>query len=157
MDSAGERGPSAFPTLLHAAQHAYVSALHTALKAAGFEDLPPSGYRVAIYLAGGGTGLQELAQRLSVSKQATSRVVDVLVKRQYCERVSNEMDRRRATVVLTEHGRAAAREIRKAAMRLNATIERRVEPDDIETTRRVLATLVEAVGAALTSAGSRTR
>ncbi len=53
--------------------------------------------------------------------------------------MSDATDRRRATLMLTERGRAAAREIRRVVGRLNDALATRVDADDIATTRAVLA------------------
>jgi DNA-binding MarR family transcriptional regulator len=124
--------------LLSAAQRTYTAAIRSALAASGFADLPLTGYRIAISLRSRGLGLQELADTLSVSKQAASRLVDVLVTRGYCVRASDATDRRRATLTLTDRGQDAAREIRRAVGRLNDALAAHVDANDIATTRAVL-------------------
>ena len=100
-----------FGTLLNAAHRTYTAAIHADLVDAGFSDMPTTGYRIAVFLARGRASMQDITDRLSVSKQAASRMVDVLVRRGYCERAGDPVDRRRVGVVLTERGKAAAREI----------------------------------------------
>jgi DNA-binding MarR family transcriptional regulator len=132
-----------FPTLLNAAHRTYVAAMHAALAGAGFEDMPRTGYRIAVALARGGSSLQDLADRLAVSKQATSRLVEVLVQRGYCGRASDVTDRRKTLLVLTERGRDAAGEIRKVVDRLNRALAARVSATDIAAARVTLAAVVE--------------
>jgi DNA-binding MarR family transcriptional regulator len=134
-----------FLALLNAAQRTYAGAIGAALAAAGFADMPLTGSRIVIYLRSGGMGIQELAGKLSISKQAASRLVDLLVTRGYCERLSDQSDRRRATLTLTERGQDAAREIRRAVRRLNDAVGARVDATDIATTRVVLSAVI-AVG-----------
>jgi len=131
-----------FPTLLGAAQRTYGAVIRSALADAGYVDMPFAGYWITGFLTRRGSGLQDLASRLTVSKQATSRIIDVLVKRGYCVRTSDPTDRRRMTLVLTDRGRAAAREIRRAIERLNEDLAARVATEDVAATRATLATLV---------------
>jgi DNA-binding MarR family transcriptional regulator len=104
--------------------------------------MPRTGYWITGWLAREGSGLGDLASRLTVSKQAASRLVDVMVRRNYCERISDPTDRRRTTLVLTDRGRSAAAEIRRAVARMNEALGERVDPDGVATTRATLATLV---------------
>lgn len=132
-----------FPTLLGAAQRTYSAAIRSALADAGYADLPLTGYWITGFLARGGSGLQDLASRLTVSKQAISRIIDLLVTRGYCERAPDPTDRRRMTLVLTDRGRVAARQIGHAVERVNEDLEARVPTEAVAATRATLATLVE--------------
>ena len=137
-----ETPESPFPVLLNMAHRTYTAAIAAALERAGLGDMPLAGYRVTVLLARQASGVQELAARLAVSKQATSRLVDVLVRRGYCDRASDEHDRRRLTLVLTERGRIAAREIRRVIGRLDQDLARRVAPDDIAGARVTLSAVI---------------
>jgi DNA-binding MarR family transcriptional regulator len=132
-----------FPTLLNAAHRTYVAAMQAALSVAGFDDMPRTGYRIAAALAREAASLQDLADRLAVSKQATSRLVEVLVQRGYCERAPDVADRRKTQLVLTARGRDAAAEIRGVVARLNRDLAARVDADDIAAARATLATVVD--------------
>jgi DNA-binding MarR family transcriptional regulator len=140
--SGGLAQEASFPSLLGAAQRTYSAAIRSSLAEAGYADMPVTGYWITGFLARGGSGLQDLASRLTVSKQATSRLVELLVQRGYCDRVSDPSDRRRTTLVLTERGRAAAGEIRQAIERANDQLAARASAQDIAVTRATLATLV---------------
>ena len=140
--SEGLAQEASFPSLLGAAQRTYSVVIRSALAEAGYADMPLAGYWITGFLARGGSGLQDLASRLTVSKQATSRLVDVLVTRGYCDRISDPTDRRRTTLVLTERGRAAARQIRRAIERTNEDLAARASAQDIAATRATLAALV---------------
>jgi len=131
-----------FPVLLNTAHRTYTAAIAAALERAGFGDMPLAGYRVTVLLARQASGVQELAARLAVSKQATSRLVDVLVRRGYCDRGADEHDRRRLTLVLTERGELAAREIRRVIGRLDHDLARRVAPGDIAGARVTLSAVI---------------
>ena len=140
--SGGQAREASLPALLGAAQRTYTNAIRSALSASGFEDMPRTGYWITGLLAREGSGLGDLASRLTVSKQATSRLIDVLVRRDYCARVPDPTDRRRTTLVLTDRGHRAAAEIRRAVARLNEDVSARVDADGIAATRATLATLV---------------
>jgi DNA-binding MarR family transcriptional regulator len=140
--SGGLPQEASFPSLLGAAQRTYSAAIRSSLADAGYADMPVTGYWITGFLARGGSGLQDLASRLTVSKQATSRLIEVLVQRGYCDRISDPSDRRRTTLVLTERGRAAAGEIRRAIERTNDQLAARASAQDIAVTRSTLATLV---------------
>ena len=70
-----------FPTLLGAAQRTYSAVIRSALADTGYADMPFAGYWITGFLASGVPGLQDLASRLTVSKQATSRIIDVQIGR----------------------------------------------------------------------------
>ena len=154
--SGGLTHEASFPALLGAAQRTYTGAIRSALAKAGFADMPLTAYWIAGYLSRGGSGLQDLASRLTVSKQAASKIIDVLVRRDYCERISDPTDRRRMTLVLTDRGREAASEIRRAIERLNEDLAARVDAGGIAATRATLATLV-AMGRESRLLGARTK
>lgn len=138
----GPAREASFPTLLGAAQRTYIAMVRSTLAEAGFADLPRTGYWIVGFVARGGSGLQELASGLTVSKQAASRLVDLLVQRDYCKRIPDPADRRRMLLTLTERGRVAAREIRSATVAVNEDLARRVDGGDIAATRATLLTLI---------------
>lgn len=131
-----------FGTLLNAAHRTYTAAIQADLVDAGFSDMPTTGYRIAVSLVRGGASMQDVTERLSVSKQAASRMVDVLVRRGYCERTSDPLDRRRVSLVLTDRGKAAAREIQLTTRRLEDELAERLDADDITAARATLGAIV---------------
>ncbi|WP_176085153.1 MarR family transcriptional regulator [Martelella sp. HB161492] len=97
------------PALLRNAMKAYGGLLARSLGRAGYDDLPKGG---ALVIAGVASReripLRELIQELGLSKQSAGQLVDALVARGYLNRVTDERDRRRLNVTLTERGRQAA-------------------------------------------------
>ncbi|TPW27991.1 winged helix DNA-binding protein [Martelella alba] len=97
------------PALLRNAMKAYGDLLTRSLGRAGYDDLPKGG---ALVIAGiavrGRLPLRELIRELGLSKQSAGQLVDALVARGYLNRLTDERDRRRLNVTLTERGREAA-------------------------------------------------
>ena len=131
----------ALPTLLAQARLTHVREIRRRLAAAGFDDMPPAGVRVIGRLARGGTTVGEVAGAYDASKQAASKLVDSLVMRGYVDRVPAPEDRRRMHVVLTERGRAAAREVRAAIDDVDARFIEAVGQRDAYRMRQLLAVL----------------
>src|ERR1700761_8964170 len=117
-----------FPALLRWSRGSYGKAMHKALEEAGCDDVPPNG----MYVIGGlaqGVGdvpLSVLIMDLKISKQAAGQLVDTLVLRGYLFRETDEADRRRFTVSLTERGKYAAEVQRTAREAIDAELIRRV-------------------------------
>ncbi len=131
------------PPLLASARRTYTRAIRAALIAAGFDDVPPSGGSLLGRIARCGRNLGDVAGELAVSKQAASQLVDTLVTRGYVERTPDPDDRRRVTVGLTERGRGAAAEIRKAVEGVDAELATKVSHQDLVRARSVLGAIVE--------------
>ena len=131
----------ALPTLLAQARLTHVREIRRRLAAAGFDDMPPTGVRVIGRLARGGTTVGEVAGAYDASKQAASKLVDSLVMRGYVDRIPAQEDRRRMNVVLTERGRAAAREVRAAIDDVDARFIEAVGQRDAYRMRQLLAVL----------------
>ena len=131
------------PPLLGAARRTYTTAIRAALLEAGFDDIPRSGGSILGRIARSGRNLGDVAGELAVSKQAASQLVDTLVTRGYVERTPDPEDRRRVTVGLTQRGRSAAAEIRKAVEGVDAELGTRVSQQDLARARSVLGAIVE--------------
>jgi DNA-binding MarR family transcriptional regulator len=131
------------PPLLGAARRTYTTAIRAALIDAGFDDVPRSGASVLGRIARRGRNLADVAGELAVSKQAASQLVDTLVMRGYVERTPDPDDRRRVTVGLTERGRSAAAEVRKAVDRVDAELATKVSQEDLAGARVVLGAIVK--------------
>jgi DNA-binding MarR family transcriptional regulator len=119
--------------------------MRQALADAGYDDIPGNG----LYVIGGlaldreDIPLGQLIRELRISKQAAGQLVDTLVTRGYLERAIDKEDRRKLTVTLTERGREAAAIQARARERVDAELLAAVGPEDIERTRRTLATLID--------------
>ncbi len=98
------------PALLRHARATYANAMRQALEEAGYGDLPSNGLYVIGGLAQGGdeVALGDIIRGMQMSKQATGQLIDSLVARGYLTRATDEADRRKLTVKLSERGRDAA-------------------------------------------------
>jgi DNA-binding MarR family transcriptional regulator len=96
------------PALLRHARSAYTISVRQELSAAGFDDLPGNGPYVLGGLVNHGGSAADLVDQLGISKQAASRLVDVLVEAGYLERGEDPDDRRRTILTATARGEAAA-------------------------------------------------
>ena len=133
------------PALLRWARGTYGDVMHKALAEAGCDDVPPNGMYVigGLALGAGDVPLSVLVKELKLSKQAAGQLVDTLVLRGYLFRETDEADRRRFTVSLTERGRHAAAVQREAREIIDAELVRRVGAEAVGQTRRTLAALID--------------
>lgn len=131
--------------LLRHARYTYGTAMRLALDEAGYDDVPKNGLYVlgGLALENADVPLGQLIRELRLSKQAAGQLVDALVLRGYLERAMDPADRRKLTVTLTERGRAAAATQRAARERIDAELLARVGSQDLDSTRRTLAALIE--------------
>jgi DNA-binding MarR family transcriptional regulator len=136
------------PALLRHARTAYGSAMRRALEDAGYDDVPKNGLYVigGLALGAGDVPLASLIRDLRISKQAAGQLVDTLVNRGYLARSTDEQDRRRLIVTLTDRGRAAAATQAAAREHVDAELLAKVGPQCIEHTRVALAALTEMAG-----------
>jgi len=133
------------PALLRHSRTTYGLGMRRELKKAGFDDIPRNGLYVigGLSMGAGGVPLGELVKELGVSKQAAGQLVDVLVLRGYLDRTVDTVDRRKLTVGLTERGQVAAAIIKQMGDKIDADLLARVGPENIQSTRRTLAALIE--------------
>ena len=138
------------PALLRSARSTYGEAMHKALAEADCDDVPANGMYVigGLAMGAGDAPLSVLVKQLKVSKQAAGQLVDTLVLRGYLKRETDEADRRRFTVALTERGWHAAAVQREAREKIDAELARRAGAETVAQGRRMLAALVEIGGAA---------
>ncbi len=133
------------PALLRHARTTYGAAMRRALAEAGYDDIPGNGLYVIGGLALGREDipLGQLIRELRISKQGAGQLVDTLVTRGYLERAMDKEDRRKLTVTLTQRGREAAAVQAAAREKVDANLLAAVGAEDIERTRRTLATLID--------------
>lgn len=150
--SRGSPDAIAMPALLRHARTAYAVAMRTALAEAGYGDIPKNGLYVigGLALQAGTHPLSRLIEDLRLSKQAAGYLVDMLVTCGYLDRQVDSVDRRRLTIDLTQRGRGAAKVLIAAGATVDAELLSRVEPQDVERTRRTLLVLVD-IGRRLTA------
>ena len=102
------------PWLLRRVNQRYRRATASRLAAAGFGDLPQRGYWALTALAGGAGDASQLVSQMGVSKQAISKLVDILVASGFVDRETDRVDRRRTALHLTAKGRKAVAVIEQA-------------------------------------------
>jgi DNA-binding MarR family transcriptional regulator len=127
--------------LLVRARGGYGNTIAEHLAAAGFDDLPRNGPFVLGGMAGSGRPAVDIIRSLGVTRQAASQLIDTLVLRGYLSREINPADRRRMTIVLTDHGRAAAEAIRAGIAEVDAELARLLSPDQLAGLRAGLTAL----------------
>jgi DNA-binding MarR family transcriptional regulator len=134
-----------FPALLRWARGTYGDAMQKALAEAGCDDVPPNGMYVigGLALGAGDVPLSVLVKELKLSKQSAGQLVDTLVLRGYLWRETDEADRRRFTVSLTERGRHAAIVQREAREGIDAELLSRAGAEAVAGARKTLGMLIE--------------
>lgn len=105
----------ALTALLLGATSTLVEQVHLGTAQRGFDDIRPTHGFVFARLAPDGAGVGEIAEHLSVTKQAASQLVEELVVKGYVERHPHPTDARAKVVVLTERGWACTRAADAAA------------------------------------------
>lgn len=130
--------PASLPALLRAGRNAYVTAIATRLREAGFDDLPRDGVFTISAIGRGDVSASGLAPWLGISRQAVSQLLDTLVLRGYVERLPDDRDRRRMRLVLTDRGRAVAVLCRQAVERIDERLVELVGPEAVLCLRRTL-------------------
>jgi DNA-binding MarR family transcriptional regulator len=132
------------PALLRHARNTYGTAMRQALAEAGYDDIPRNGLYVigGLALGAGDVPLSRLIEELGVSKQTAGQLIDTLVLRGYLYRATDEDDRRRLTVALTERGKAAAETQAAAREKIDAELATRVGPETVRHACKALAALI---------------
>ena len=132
------------PALLRHARNTYGTAMRQALAEAGYDDIPRNGLYVigGLALGAGDVPLSQLIKELGVSKQTAGQLIDTLVLRGYLCRETDEDDRRRLTVALTERGKAAAQTQAAAREKIDAELIARVGQENVSRARKTLAALI---------------
>jgi DNA-binding MarR family transcriptional regulator len=131
--------------------------LGAAVERAGIQDMRASFGYVIRALAERERTLTELADLLSVTKQAAIKVVDEMEERDFIERVPDASDRRAKVIRLTPK----ARRVRRAALAESRKIERELTAElgasDVRAMRRTLLHLLERSGTLADAAAGRSR
>lgn len=130
------------PLLLLAAAAQVTDAIHTGVVAAGFTDVRPSHGFAFARMAPDGATVVEIAEHLSVSKQAASQLVDELVRKGYARRNPHPHDARAKLITLTERGWACTRAADAAAAEFTQHWAATVGRAEIVDLRNMLASVV---------------
>lgn len=93
----------------------YRSTIGRLLAESGFQELPQPGYWALMLLDRGAIDAGQLMAGMGVSKQAVSKLIDILVTSGFVTRRPNRADRRRTELLLSAKGRKAAHLIEDAA------------------------------------------
>lgn len=98
------------PGLIWHAQRTCELVIDAALVRAAYDDIPANGYYVISRLLERKQPfpLSQLIREMSLSKQATGKLVELLVDRNYVTRSNDQGDRRKVSLVLTSQGINAA-------------------------------------------------
>jgi len=129
------------PALLRDARGSYAQAVRADLAAAGFDDLPRNGPFVLGGMARFDASAADMITGLSVTKQAASQLIDLLVVRGYLTREIDPDDRRRMTISLTDRGRGAAQVTRSAVESIDAELATMITPGELAGLRTGLTAL----------------
>ncbi len=135
----GRRAP--LPWLLRRANQRYRAAIKERLAECGYEQLPQPGYWALMILASGGTDASRLIGEMGISKQAVSKLVDLLVTEGFVDRRPNDADRRRTDLLLSAKGRRAADVIGDAVRATEDTFVRELGPERFADLVEILAQL----------------
>lgn len=130
------------PMLLRTARHTYAAAMRDELIANGLADLPRNGPSVLVAMRDGSPPLSQIARDLAVSKQAASKLIDLLVVRGFLARTVDSIDRRRISLTLTERGHDAAAAVEAGTDRVDAALADAVSATQLAGFRAGLRALV---------------
>jgi|WetSurMetagenome_2_1015567.scaffolds.fasta_scaffold1177773_1 DNA-binding MarR family transcriptional regulator len=116
--------------------------METGLSGAQFEVMRE------LALADGRSAVSALARELGVDPAAVSRIITGLQQLGYVSRESDERDKRRQPVVLTEEGRRLMVAFHQEAHEREATLTAALDEQSVEAAMHVLRTLRDALDAA---------
>jgi DNA-binding MarR family transcriptional regulator len=130
--------------LMREARDLYREAIRQRLESAGSDDLPRNATLVLASLGHESSDRvfspqADVVARLGLSKQMASQLIDTLVVRNYLERRSDPLDRRRMEVRLTARGRTAASVIQGAVDAVETEVASLISPKELAGLRTGLA------------------
>ena len=112
------------------------------LRAAGFDDVRPAHNAVFALVAAGVSRITDMADRLAMTKQAVTLMVDRLEAGGYLERVPDPTDGRAKVVRMTDRGRAAATVSARTAAALDRRWEAVIGADRLAQVKAALGELI---------------
>ncbi len=108
-DPAARADNLALAALLLSAAASLVDGIHSAVTAAGFDDLRPTHGFAFVRISAGDATVGDVAEHLGVTKQAASQLVDELTRKGYVTRHPHPGDARARLLALTPRGWACTR------------------------------------------------
>ncbi|WP_433160608.1 MarR family winged helix-turn-helix transcriptional regulator [Kribbella sp. CA-247076] len=127
-----------FGILLLLADQEFVRALRAATAGQGFDDQGRSDGFVLRTLSAGPTSISGLAERLEITKQGASQIVDDMERRGYVERRPDPADARARLLHLTARGEAALTAARRFHQAYERKLRRQFGDGAIDSVREVL-------------------
>lgn len=129
-----------------------------ALAVDGFPDYRPTHQAVFQWLSPDGDRVTDLADRLGMTRQSVSELIDYLEERGYVERMPDPKDRRAVLVRRTERGWRVNQVARGVVEEVQTGWAQQLGREDFDTLVRLLRRLVVLIGQPLGAAGHpRTR
>ena len=128
--------------LLRLVHQHYTQDIETALRDAGFDDVPPAAANVFPFVKPEGITVSELAELARVRKQTMAQAVDQLERAGYVERRPHPTDQRARLVFLTERGASVPPVTHAAASAVEDHWARLTSRDELESLRGSLIRLL---------------
>ena len=128
--------------LLLLAEQEFVRELREYVAAQGYDDQGRSDGFVFRTLYDGPTTITGLAERLDITKQGASQIVDDMERRRYVERRPDPTDARARLLHLTERGKGALAAARKFHQTYERRLRKRLGDEAVDTLRDVLTDMV---------------
>jgi DNA-binding MarR family transcriptional regulator len=134
-----ELQPTELVWLLRRTTRRFGGAVRLGLDEAGHTRLPQQGFWALNALAEKDHTPGQLGDRMQITKQAVSQLVETLVALGYVRRLADPGDGRRVVMTLTAHGRDAANVIADAIVGLRIEVGHTIGTDQVAVLERLLA------------------
>jgi MarR family transcriptional regulator, organic hydroperoxide resistance regulator len=130
--------------LLAKASQRWNELLSARFREAGFPDVSPAFGSILLPLfEEDGLRITELGRRAGLSKQTMTTMIRIMEERRLVERRPDMQDRRAARIFLTSRSRAFEKDAARLLGSMEALVNARIDPDQVETTREVLKKLAQ--------------
>ena len=141
MPSASFAGPN-LALLMLGGYRKLVDAAVVELEARGFKDVRAAEHYAMVAIDSGADNASELGRRLSVTKQAAAKTIDVLLERGYIKRDADPTDARRKRLMLTPLGTDLVRQGHEIFNELRTRFQRQIGRKELLALEAHLAVLV---------------
>jgi DNA-binding MarR family transcriptional regulator len=135
-----------FGALLRLAWQAFREQMYTLVRAAGYDDLPPSHVLLFRYPTIADLRPSQLAEQMGMSKQGVNDLLRHLEAKGYIELRPDPADGRARLITLTDRGSALMEAIRTAAQEVAAAWAGRVGHEELQAFRGTLVRLLAEYG-----------